>query len=112
MTEDKVNMFMMANAKTFPQDKMLLIKDKLLTVDDSRFSTIAATMSYKSGVTATLLAWFLGCFGVDRFYTENTGLGVVKLLTLGGCGIWTIIDLFTASKRAKELNFNKLMLIL
>jgi TM2 domain-containing membrane protein YozV len=34
----------------------------------------------------------LGVFGVHRFYTGHTALGVVQILTLGGCGIWTLID--------------------
>ena len=46
----------------------------------------------KKWLTALLLAWFLGVFGVDRFYLGYTGLGVAKLLTFGGCGIWALID--------------------
>jgi len=39
-----------------------------------------------------LLCFFLGIFGIHRFYTRHTTIGVVQLLTLGGCGIWALID--------------------
>ena len=43
-------------------------------------------------ITCLLLCWFLGVLGVHRFYSGHTALGVLQLLTLGGCGIWALID--------------------
>ena len=50
-------------------------------------------MEQKDWLTTLLLAIFVGGFGVHRFYTGHTGIGIAQLLTLGGCGIWTIIDI-------------------
>lgn len=49
--------------------------------------------SDKDWTTALVLSVLLGALGVDQFYLGNVGLGVGKLLTLGGCGIWQIIDI-------------------
>jgi TM2 domain-containing membrane protein YozV len=46
----------------------------------------------KSQLVALLLAFFVGGLGIHRFYLGYTWQGVVQLLTLGGCGIWSLID--------------------
>jgi TM2 domain-containing membrane protein YozV len=53
----------------------------------------------KSFTTALLLSFFLGGLGVDRFYLGYTGLGIAKLFTLGGCGIWALIDFIMIAMR-------------
>ncbi|RPA80927.1 hypothetical protein BJ508DRAFT_188943, partial [Ascobolus immersus RN42] len=47
---------------------------------------------WKKNRTATLLALFLGTFGVDQWYAGHYALAVFKMLTLGASGIWSLID--------------------
>jgi TM2 domain-containing membrane protein YozV len=62
-------------------------------------------ISPKSRLAAVLLCFFLGCFGAHRFYLRKTGTAVLMLITLGGLGIWALVDLIfilTGSFRDKE----------
>jgi len=48
--------------------------------------------SPKSRLAAAILAWFLGILGVHRFYVGKVGTGILMIVTLGGLGIWALID--------------------
>ena len=63
-------------------------------------------MSYN---VTLLLSMFLGSFGADRLYIGKIGTGIVKALTAGGLGIWTIIDVFlTFYNKQTDVNGNAL----
>jgi hypothetical protein len=57
-----------------------------------KLDSSAPTAEGKSQLTAAILCFFLGGLGIHRFYLGYTWQGVVQLLTLGGCGIWALID--------------------
>ena len=111
MDLNKVDMYIMTNQKYFPAEKIMYLKEKLLAMDESRFSMIS-TISLKDPTTILLVSIFIGGWGIDRFMLGDTGMGILKLLTGGLCGILTIVDWFTISKKTKEQNFNNVMALI
>ena len=111
MDQNKVDMYVMTNQKYFPAEKIMYLKEKLAAMDESKF-TMVSTVELKDPTTILLVSIFLGTLGIDRFMLGDTGMGILKLLTGGCCGILTIIDWVTVSKKTKELNFNNLMTVL
>ncbi len=111
MDSQKIDMFVMTNQKYLPAEKIVFLKQKLAEADESKFA-LASSVEFKDPTTILLISLFLGTFGVDRFMLGDTGMGILKLLTAGVCGVLTIIDWFSVQKKAKELNYNNLMLVL
>jgi hypothetical protein len=78
--------------------KKLTLKEKIaLKVFGKKISSKVTSAPYGSGgksqVIALLLCALIGGLGIHRFYLGYTWQGIVQLLTLGGCGIWSLIDL-------------------
>lgn len=93
---DYATLCMWARSKAIRPDTM--VKDPQ---NGALFSVkqIPGVYSDKEFVTTLLISWFLGVLGVDRFYLGYTGLGIGKLLTFGGCGIWALIDFILIAMR-------------
>ena len=100
---DAVQQYIMTNAKSFPEASINDIRSRLSNLSQNQFNAIQG-IQLKDPTMMLLLSLFLGSWGVDRFLLKETGLGVVKLLTGGGCGIWTIVDWFLIINKTREFN--------
>lgn len=111
MDAQRVDMFIMSNSKFFESHQVPAIRDRLLELDDSRWSMIQ-TVQFKDPTITLVISLLGGNLGIDRFYIGDTGMGVGKLLTCGGLGIWAIIDWFLIMGATREKNFQKLQEVL
>lgn len=81
--------------------------------DNQKENKKAASVSEgagKSWLVAFILCFFLGGFGLHRFYLGYTGIGIIQLLTLGGFGLWWLIDFFRlliGSLKPKNGDYNE-----
>ncbi len=107
MDTQKVDMFLMTNAKFFESHQVQLIRERLLNLDDSKWAMIQS-VQLKDPTTMLIISLLGGGLGIDRFMIGDTGLGVGKLFTCGGLGIWTIVDWFMIMDATRQKNMEKM----
>ena len=107
MEAHKVDMFLMSHGKYFEARQVPFIQENLSNTDNSRFLTLQS-LNLHDPTIILILSLVAGHFGVDRFLIGDTGLGVAKLLTCGGLGIWTVVDWFIIMNRTRQKNIENL----
>lgn len=101
----------MSYGKYFEGFQLLAIRERLLALDDSKLINLQAA-NLKDPSTLLIVSIIGGHFGIDRFLLGEVGLGIAKLLTCGGLGIWTIVDWFLVMGRTRDINLRKLQQVL
>jgi TM2 domain-containing membrane protein YozV len=100
-------MYLMTNAKFFQPSQLAYVRERLLAADESKWGLIQSA-DLKDPTTMLIVSILAGGLGIDRFLIGDTGLGVAKLLTCGGAGIWTIVDWFLIMDITRQKNIEKL----
>lgn len=111
MDAQKVDMYIMANAKFFESYAIPQIRERLLDLPDEKW-ILLQTLSLKDPTTSLIVSILAGQLGIDRFIIGDTGIGIGKLLTCGGFGIWTIVDWFLIQGATREKNLQQLQTVL
>lgn len=112
-----IDYYFINNKDRFPAEKIPLIKQKIHEIDvrtggtmtDADIITVMDAVQTKTPTNMLLISLFLGGWGVDRFMMDEVGMGILKLLTGGVCGVLWLVDVIQISKKVREDNFNKLM---
>jgi TM2 domain-containing membrane protein YozV len=108
MEQHKIELFFATHSNKFHPEQLQVIHTYLQKMDDEKFFRLQ-TLQFKDPVLLLVLSVLVGHFGVDRFLLDQTGTGIIKLITCGGLGIWTIVDWFLIMGLTRDYNFNKFM---
>ncbi|MGE5317924.1 MAG: TM2 domain-containing protein [Chloroflexota bacterium] len=107
MDSQKVDMFIMTNGKYFESHQLPRIRERLMALEDDKWIMLQS-LQLKDPTTSLIVSLLAGSLGIDRFLIGDTGMGVGKLLTCGGLGIWAIIDWFMIMDATRDKNFEKI----
>ena len=95
--------FLLENQKKFKTVDLMVIKEQLDKLSDKQLFMLNS-MDFKDPTVSLVLSVLVGGLGIDRFYIGDTGLGVLKLITGGGLGVWWIVDMFVITGKTKKNN--------
>lgn len=109
MYTNQVDYFLMTHSKYLPASSLPYLRERLSALDEGRLIALHS-IEFRDPTLTFILALFV-C-GVDRMLIGQVGLGVLKMLTAGGCGIWWLVDLFLIGGATREYNLRRLQEVL
>lgn len=104
MDSAKIDLYLASNARYFETHQIIELQNRLNNAGDDKW-ILLNSLELKDPQTFLIISIVGGYLGIDRFMLGETGLGVGKLLTGGGCGIWAIVDIFLIREAAKKKNW-------
>ncbi len=85
--KSKVDFFITANADKFEAMALMDVREKLMQMSEEQFFMVQ-TANFRDPTVILLIAIFLGW---DRFFLDDVGMGILKIITCGGLGIWALV---------------------
>lgn len=104
--DEFVNGYIALNQKNLPKkyESLRKLESKLNAISEQQQGKV-----YDVKMKNPKVAFLLSIFSLDRFYNGQPILGILKIITFGGLGIWAFIDLFLAAKKTREDNLQRLL---
>lgn len=110
MELQQVDQLLAVYSSKLPLEYYSSLKERLLDIDYQ--TAMLALSQMKDPLVMLLVSIFGGTLGIDRFIIGDTGLGIGKLITCGGCGIWALIDCFLIMDATRQKNAERLLMTL
>ena len=110
MDEQRIRQMLAIYADKLPTMSMDLLVGRIRDARWDENSLQLMLNQLKDPTISLILSILVGTLGVDRFYIGDMGLGIGKLITGGGCGIWWLIDIFLIMDATKQKNYESILM--
>ncbi len=107
MDNSRIDSILMAYGDKFPPLMYEQLRQEFAQMDDVEANMLLSQL--KDPTVMLVFSIFLGGYGVDRILLGDVGLGILKLLTCGGLGIWWLVDLFLVMDHTRLKNAEKIL---
>lgn len=112
LTEQQVEQLIAAYGERVPISCLSSLREMLLSTTMSYSEVQVVLMQMKDPIISLILSIVVGYLGIDRFYVDDIGLGIIKLITCGGLYIWWLVDIFLIMGKTRMKNYEQLQVLL